>query len=81
VVGGSRTSPLSSGHSPSFSAYTPGAASPSPRYHNSFRAQQADESKVTTIDSRIDDLLGDSLNIEEKDGRVYVHFQSKFLLS
>jgi hypothetical protein len=56
------------------------ARSPAQQYHNTCRTQHARDADVTVIDSRIDEVLGDSLNIEEKDGRVYVHFQSKFLL-
>lgn len=56
------------------------APSPSHRYRNSCQTQRTEQAGVTVIDSKIDDLLGDSLNIEEKDGRVYVHFQSKFML-
>ena len=54
--------------------------SPAGPYHNTCRTQHTDELNVTTIDSSIDDLLGDSLNIEEKEGRVYVNFQSRFVL-
>lgn len=53
---------------------------PSLQYRNSCKLQRSEQAEVTVIDSQIDDLLGDSLNIEEKDGRVYVHFQSKFVL-
>lgn len=58
------------------------AAAPSPasRYHNTCKTQHSEQAGVTVIDSKLDELLGDSLNIEEKDGRVYVHFQSKFVL-
>lgn len=58
-------------------SHDPSSAGP---YHNTCRTQHTDELSMTTIDSSIDDLLGDSLNIEEKDGRVYVNFQSRFVL-
>jgi hypothetical protein len=49
-------------------------------YHNTCTTQRSPHHGVTTIESQLSGALGDTLQIEEVEGRMYVHFQSKFLL-